>query len=109
MGNDKLLALRGEDGEAATVTIRAGISVGPVIAAVIGQSQLEFDVFGTMVNFSSRLLTSIPEDNRSLDFDNFDDEFGESSLLSASNNLSNSGRSNPARVQISFYRVSTEF
>ena len=41
-----------------TVPLRAGLHVGPVVAAVLGTSRLAFDVFGDAVNVASRCMST---------------------------------------------------
>ena len=46
------------------VELRLGIHIGPVIAAVLGKQQLEYDVFGSSVNLASRILSSTKAQER---------------------------------------------
>jgi class 3 adenylate cyclase len=47
-------------GEANSVYLKAGLSLGSVVAAVVGRSGLMFDVFGDSVNRASRSKSHCP-------------------------------------------------
>jgi class 3 adenylate cyclase len=52
--SDRLSALVGPDGW----NIRVGIHSGPLVAGVIGRQKFSYDVWGTTVNFASRMESS---------------------------------------------------